>query len=120
LGGILKVFLIWERPPTKLNIKNGFSSMKYKLTKSYCWFEVESMKRVVKMYFINNVPFTWDDLTDDEEDNIAYFEAWANDYGRIFDNEYMFRASGYLVMEECHPCFFEMELENEELLAELD
>jgi hypothetical protein len=94
--------------------------MKYKLTKSYCWLEVESMKRVVKMYFINNVPFTWDDLTDDEEDNIAYFQAWANDYGRIFDNEYMFRASGYLVMEECHPCFFEMELENEELLAELD
>jgi len=72
------------------------------------------------MYFINNVPFTWDDLTDDEENNIAYFQAWANDYGRIFDNEYMFRASGYLVMEECHPCFFEMELENEELLAELD
>lgn len=94
--------------------------MKLKLTKFYCWYSPEeSIKYVVSMYFINNIPFTWDDLTEDEENSlIPVVEAENN--AKVYTPEDLFKASGYLIMEECHPCFFELELENPELLAELD
>lgn len=94
--------------------------MKLNLTKSYCWYSPEkSIKYVVTMYFINHIPFTWDNLTEEEENSlIPQVEAENNE--KVFTAEDLFRASGYLIMEECHPCFFELELGNPELLAELD
>ena len=34
--------------------------MKYKITTNFCWFRGGSM--IVKMYFINGMPFTFDEL----------------------------------------------------------
>jgi len=96
--------------------------MKLKITKSYCWHdprELGTPERVVKMYFINGIPFTWDELTPEEESQYSYTIA-ANTHQRRYTAEDLFLASGYLIMEECHPCFFDVELENPEMLAELD
>jgi len=97
--------------------------MKLNLTKSYCWFDPMALgtpERVVKMYFINGIPFTWDDLTEEEEEKSSFYTMVADDHKVHYNMEFLFHSSGYLVMEECHPCFFEMELENPEILAELD
>ncbi len=97
-------------------------SMSLKLTKTYCWYdpmELGAPERVVKMYFINGIPFTWDELTEAEEGNYSCKIA-ANTHQLRYNPEHLFRSSGYLVMEECHPCFFELEVENPEILAELD
>jgi hypothetical protein len=94
--------------------------MKLRLTKSYYWYSPEeTIKYVVTMYFVNGIPFTWDDLTEQEEaSTLPYTEANSN--VRVFTPEDLFRSSGYLIMEECHPCFFEMDLENPEMLSELE
>ena len=34
--------------------------MKYKITQAYCWYNQCSM--IVKMYFIQDIPFTFDEL----------------------------------------------------------
>lgn len=94
--------------------------MKLELSKYYCWYSPEkSIKYVVIMYFINHIPFTWDDLSEDEHDSIIPIME-ADNNGLIFTAEDLFRFSSYLIMEECHPCFFEMDLENFELLSELE
>jgi hypothetical protein len=66
------------------------------------------------MYFINGIPYTFDDV----EESVYYDHEiieWANENTQ-YDLEDLFRWSNYLVMEECHPLMFELELENPELL----
>ena len=66
------------------------------------------------MYFINGIPYTFDDVEES-----LYFDSqiveWANENTQ-YDLDDLFRWSNYLVMEECHPLIFELELENPELL----
>lgn len=64
------------------------------------------------MYFINEVPFTFDELpelasSDPEIMKLA-------DKNRSFDPEDLYRSSFYLLDEEAHPCFFPVDLENPE------
>ena len=35
---------------------------KYKINTSYCWYETLEGTKIVKMYFINYVPFTFDEI----------------------------------------------------------
>ena len=84
--------------------------MKYKITHSYCWFDNGTM--IVKMYFINEIPFTFDELPeghlyDHELCRLA-------DKQRSFEPEDLYQNSSYLIEEEAHPCFFPVELENPE------
>ena len=85
--------------------------MRYHLDIKYCWFK---KTQLVLMYFINGIPYTFDDV-----DDSLYFDPeiieWANENTQ-YDLEDLFRWSNYLVMEECHPLIFELELENPELL----
>ena len=37
-------------------------SYEYKVTSRYCWYDYESHSKIVKMYFINGMPFTFDEL----------------------------------------------------------
>lgn len=85
-------------------------SFKYKITWAYCWYDNGSM--IVKMYFINEVPFTFDELpelanTDPDLIRLA-------DQQRTFDPEDLYRSSFYLIDEEAHPCLFPVDLENPE------
>lgn len=90
--------------------------MKYKITTKYCWYNNASM--IVKMYFINSVPFTFDELyllesSDPEIIALA-------DKERDYDPEYLYLSSFYLIDEQAHPLVFDMEseLENPEDLPQ--
>jgi hypothetical protein len=68
------------------------------------------------MYFINQVPFTFDELPDDFLYDLDILELV--DKEREFEPEDLYRSSFYLIDEECHPLMFEMDLENPEMLPE--
>jgi len=66
------------------------------------------------MYFINNIPFTFDELPHTALHTTEVVEAANKE--RVFEPEDLYKASLYLIAEECHPMLFELELENPELL----
>ena len=86
--------------------------MKYRIDTAYCWYSQK--KTIVLMYFINNIPFTFDELPHHALHTTEVVEA-AN-AEREFEPEDLYKASLYLIAEECHPMLFELELENPELL----
>ena len=84
--------------------------MSYRIDHAYCWYNDGSM--IVKMYFINQVPFTFDEMPDGhlEDDDLKRLA----DKERSFEPEDLYRSSFYLIDEEAHPCMFPIELENPE------
>ena len=84
--------------------------MSYRIDTAYCWYNDGSM--IVKMYFINQVPFTFDELPDGhlEDDDLKGLA----DKERSYEPEDLYRSSFYLIDEEAHPCMFPIELENPE------
>jgi len=88
--------------------------MSYKITKEYCWYN--NGTQIVLMYFINNVPFTFDELPDGHlYDQNLLKEA---DNNKTYDPEDLFLSSFYLIDEEAHPLLFDLELENPEDLPQ--
>ena len=66
------------------------------------------------MYFINGIPFTWDDLVDvdvEEKDVLLI----ANNEKK-YNTEELYNYYAYLMEEEFNPLVFEIELENPEEL----
>ena len=88
--------------------------MKYQLNTEYAWYDTPEGSKVVLMYFIMNVPFTFDELPEIAR-NLPEVEQSANDNKR-WTSDQMYKASMYLMSEECHPMMYELELENPELL----
>jgi len=88
--------------------------MKYTLSQSYCFY----MGEVVRMYFIQGMPYTFDELPQIIQDHPEFqMEALGN---RDFDDEDLYAWSNYLILEEVHPLMFELELKNPELLPKDD
>ena len=86
--------------------------MKYQIQTKYCWYD--NKKQIVLMYLIQGVPFTFDDLPE-----YAIHDPEINELAnntKCWNVEELYRASMYLMAEECHPMCFELELENPELL----
>ncbi len=70
--------------------------MKYKISTNFCWFRGGSM--IVKMYFINGMPFTFDELPEGHlRDQDLIIEA---DKHRTYNDDEMYQYYGYLVEEE--------------------
>lgn len=88
--------------------------MSYRIDTAYCWYDNGSM--IVKMYFINQVPFTFDELPDGHLYDKDLVELANKE--RSFDPEDLYRSSFYLIDEEVHPCLFPVELENPEDMPE--
>jgi hypothetical protein len=86
--------------------------MKYRIDTRYVWYN--KGKQIVLMYFIQNVPFTFDDLPDDGLYDLDLIEI--ADSERRFEPEDLYKSSFYLIDELCHPLMFELELENPEML----
>lgn len=84
--------------------------MTYKITSNYCFHN----GTIVDMYFINGIPFTFDNITAIMEDD-PYVMMEAKD-NVSYDSEDIYRWSNYLIMEECHPLIYELELENPEAM----
>ena len=93
--------------------------MKYQIDTTYCWYSDWTNKnsRIVLMYFINGVPFTFDELEDldDEESNSIRSRVIADNEPK-YNTEDLYNHYSYLMEEECHPLAFELELENPEML----
>lgn len=92
--------------------------MNYKIHADYCWYFESKISRIVLMYFISGVPFTFNEidpsLQDDEEIIKKANRNVKWDINDIYDKSY------YLIEEECHPLLFTLELENPELLRSID
>ena len=88
--------------------------MPYTVTTKKCWYN--DYRTIVKMFFLNDVPFTFDDLP------VGYFydreiieEA---DNNKEYSVEDIYKGSNYLIMEQCDPCFDDIEILNPENLPE--
>jgi hypothetical protein len=86
--------------------------MKYKIDAAYCWYNKGT--QIVLMYFINNIPFTFDELPDCAMQDLEVIHL--ADQQLRYDPEDLYRKSFYLIDEECHPMLFDVELENPEML----
>ena len=76
------------------------------------------MGTVVRMYFIQGMPYTFDELPLIVQEHPAVqTEALA---GRDWDDDELYRISSYLMAEECHPLMFEIEVDNPQLLPQDD
>jgi hypothetical protein len=76
------------------------------------------MGEVVRMYFIQDLPYTFDELPLLIQEHPSV-QAEALSY-KDYDDEELFRVSNYLVMEEMHPLIYNIEVENPELLPKDD
>jgi len=66
------------------------------------------------VYFIQNVPFTFDELPEIAR-NLPEVEQAANQNKR-WSSEQMYQSSMYLMAEECHPMMYDIEVDKPELL----
>ena len=88
--------------------------MKYELSQGYRFY----MGDVVLMYFIQSIPYTFDELPTLVQDH-PEVQAEALNHKDWDDNE-LYMLSSYLVEEQCHPLMYDVELLNPELLPKDD
>jgi hypothetical protein len=86
--------------------------MKYRIDTRYVWYNRGSI--IVLMYFINSLPFTFDDVPDSMMYDMELIEL--ADKERRFEPEDLYQCSYYLILEEAHPLLYDVELENPEML----
>jgi hypothetical protein len=86
--------------------------MKYRIDARYVWYNKGT--QLVLMYFIQSIPFTFDDVPDSLMYDLELIELADNE--RRFEPEDLYQSSYYLIIEECHPLMFELELENPEMM----
>jgi hypothetical protein len=94
----------------------GENPMSYRIDHAYCWYNNGSM--IVKMYFINHIPFTFDELPDGHLYDLDLCRA--ADKNRTFEPDDLYKNSFYLISEQVHPCLFSVELENPEDMPDDD
>jgi hypothetical protein len=86
--------------------------MKYRIDTAYVWYNEGT--QIVLMYFINQVPFTFDELPEEAFYDLDLIEL--ADKELRYEPEDLYKSSFYLIDEECHPLMFELDLENPEML----
>ena len=88
--------------------------MKYQLSTEYAWYDTKEGSKVILVYFIQNIPFTFDELPEIAR-NLPEVEQTANQNKR-WSSEQMYKSSMYLMSEECHPMIYDIEVDKPELL----
>ena len=71
-------------------------SYEYRITSNYCWYDYEDHSSIVKMYFINGMPFTFDELEDGQLYDQDIIKE-AKKHGISYTPEQLYRYSFYLV-----------------------
>ena len=92
--------------------------MSYKITHSYNWYKTPEDKFIIRTYYINNIAFTFDELTDMDQTDPEIIKK-ANKH-LTYDPNFFYKKSFYLIDEEAHPLLFEMDLENPQDLPDED
>tara|TARA_B100000287_G_scaffold79002_2_gene71167 strand:+ start:483 stop:746 length:264 start_codon:yes stop_codon:yes gene_type:complete len=87
--------------------------MKGRITRNYCYLN----EKVVDMWYIQGIPFTFDELPEPMAIEEIQQEAASNQSYTMDD---MYRYSQYLIAEACHPLLFPIEqfVENMEEVPE--
>jgi hypothetical protein len=88
--------------------------MKYRIDAKYVWYNKGT--QIVLMYFINQIPFTFDELPDGFMSDLELIQLADNE--RRWDPEDLYKSSFYLIDEQVHPMLFELELENPECMPQ--
>jgi hypothetical protein len=91
--------------------------MSYKITTSYNWYETENDKFIIKTYYINGIAFTFDEILEKSQNDPEIIQR--ADEHLTYNPEFFYKKSFYLIDEEAHPCLFELDLENPEVLDEI-
>jgi hypothetical protein len=91
--------------------------MKYKIDHSYNWYETEYDRFIIKTYYINGIAFTFDELSEIVQQDPEIIAKADNHL--TYNPEFFYLKSFYLIDEECHPCLFELDIENPEVLNEI-
>jgi len=86
--------------------------MKYRLDARYVWYNQGT--QIVLMYFIQGIPFSFEELPDTAKQDLELINL--ADCERRYNLDDLYQSNYYLMMEECHPEMFELELENPEIL----
>ena len=86
--------------------------MSYTVSTEHCWYN--DQKIIVRMYFLEGVPFTFDDVPDDGLYDLSLIDIASGE--KRWEPEDVFRCSYYLMAEECHPLMYDVELENPEMM----
>lgn len=89
-------------------------TISYQLSQRYVFLEGS----VVRMYFIQGLPYTFDELPKGVEE-MPQIQTEALAY-RDYDMEEIYKVSAYLMEEEMHPLMFELPLDNPSLLPKDD
>lgn len=93
--------------------------MAYKITWAYTYYKPsEKENYIIKTFMLNEIPFTFDDVTDEEQEDPEVIKKAEEQM--IMTPEIFFQKSFYLIDEEAHPCVFDLELENPEVLEQLN
>ena len=103
--------------PTRTTHKySGYiiSAMNYRIETEYAWYDTQEGSKVILVYMLQNVPFTFDELPEIAR-NLPEVVQTADENKR-WSSEEMYKSSIYLMMEECHPMLYELEIENPELM----
>ena len=61
------------------------------------------------MYFVNGIPFTFDDIDDMGSIEFSMETANSNESYTLDD---IYKGSSYLMAEEAHPCLFDVKVDN--------
>ncbi len=88
--------------------------MSYTIQTRNCWYNNKTV--IVKMFFLNDVPFTFDDLPEGYLYDYSIVQEADNNIAYAVDDIY--KGSNYLIQEQCHPCFDPVEILNPENLPE--
>lgn len=93
----------------------GNSKLMYNLSLDYHWYQTpENDVEIIKVYKINNIPYSFDYVTTLELDNPEVIES--ADKNTILLPDDLFRYSYYLVSEMAHPLIFNLEVDDPSLL----
>ena len=82
--------------------------MSYTITTKHCWYN--EGKVIVKMYFFEGIPFTFDDMSDGHLYDLDLVQE-ANK-NKSYEIEDVYKGSNYMIMEQMHPCFDAVEISN--------
>lgn len=92
--------------------------MSYKITTSYNWYETDFDKFLIRTFMINEVPFTFNEIPKISQDDPEILEEASQN--PVLTPTYFYHKSFYLIDEEMHPCLYELDLENPEILDEIE
>ena len=82
--------------------------MSYTIDTKHCWYNEGKM--IVKMYFLEGIPFTFDEMPVGHlYDRDLVEEANKN---KSYEPEDVYKGSTYMILENMHPCFDNIDIKN--------